>query len=305
MPQDYKDMFPPQKPIHGTDARITKDTSGNDEEEGLQSVSQGSDAIKHREGVASGVAAAGAAQKYSQPSGGAAGVHAPRFRGGGLLEGRAAGGFKFEYKLLAGRQLPPATLGTGSRDGGVVQSSAGDGNMAEQGRRQAPAERMRPTSARGVGTSSNVGSVQRDVGISFPASKKKRPASASVMRRDDTLLGTRFAGSGGGAGGGGLVGSSGGGGLGSRVPAPPSTSSPFAFNTDALPGGPIPDCRGAQECSVALYRVVDQLLLHLNVRLAATRLRPTVASKPKPTLWFKPPAPSRGFTAIQDADPTI
>jgi hypothetical protein len=235
MPQDYKDMFPSEKPSQNSKDKVIHNDDGRDQGPGIL---HGGQEAKSKENHAGRTDAIGIADVPRRQSDfGAVAVYEPKFKGGGLLGGRAAGGFKFEYKLLAGRQLPPHGLpatGAGSREveldnGGIragsPSSSHAGGSVTDRGHRVLRTERMRPMSARG-GETVTVGD-RREVGLSFPAAKKKRPSSASIVQRD-TPLGTRI------AGGGSSVEKTME--VGGFVPAPPPTSSSFAFNSDAIPG---------------------------------------------------------------------
>jgi hypothetical protein len=180
----------------------------------------------------------------------------PKLWGGGLAQdkgdtgsvaGRRTGGFSFEYKLMSGRQFPA----------GALSSDFSSAEAPAAGRLSSPTARLRPSSAttergrpptaetlRRPMTARPVGMVHNDgrsdepavSRVIFPAAKKKRPLSASIVRREELAITRIGAGAGALAGGGGGAAAAptrGGGGL---VPAPPTASSPFISNQAPAPG---------------------------------------------------------------------
>ena len=188
---------------------------------------------------------------------------------GGNAPPKRAGGFTFEYKMLtehqSGRAIP-ASARAGNTvhpfiPGGLWPGRGRDkAGTSSDGHLPAPLERKRPTSAverirkstssRPVMTATCDESIREEpimVGVNFPVSKKTRPTSAAVTRRDNLTLTNAKVGAG--------IGSARKGAGGSLVPAPPSTSFPFAFNADAIPGT-VQFCSDLLICFITRWRVI-------------------------------------------------
>ena len=162
--------------------------------------------------------------------------------------GRRTGGFTFEYKLTSGRHIPAAALSSEYIDRIALPSSA----ATERARPPTADRARRPLSARPVGMVEVGGSSDPVLArVNFPAAKKPRPLSASMIRHEEvalTRIGRSTETSAGGRGGGAAAAAAAA--NGGHVPAPPSTSSPFLLNQAPPPGSPPPP--SPQPC-MALY----------------------------------------------------